>query len=86
MQWAEKGRSKQNAKAEREIGILKERWQRCMVERDVPQRLWDYGLKYEAEILSRIPRVQHSRPGLEILAGNSVDISKWIDFQFYDLV
>ena len=57
-----------------------------MVERDIPQRLWDYGLKYEAEILSRIPRGQYSRPGLEILTGNSVDISEWIDFQFYDLV
>ena len=57
-----------------------------MVKCDVPRRLWDYGLKYEAEILSRIPRGQHSRPGLEILTGNSVDISEWIDFLFYDLV
>ena len=57
-----------------------------MVKCDVPRRLWDYGLKYEADILSRIPRGQHSRPGLEILTGNSVDISEWIDFLFYDLV
>ena len=86
MHLAEKGRSKQNAKAEREIGILKQQWQCCMVEHDVPRRLLDCGLKYEAEILSSIPRGQHSRLGLKILTGNSVDISEWIDFQFYDLV
>ena len=56
MHWIEKGQHWQNFRVEREIGILKTRWQRQMQERGVPSRLWDFGLEYEAELLSCLSR------------------------------
>ena len=86
MKWCEKGTGKQNHKAEREIGLLKQRWRRRMADLQVPKRLWDYGLVYEAGILSRVARGQDGRTGLERLAGNTPDISEWLDFAFFDVV
>ena len=84
--WAEKGHHKQNHRVEREIGILKARWRRRMVTKSIPTRLWDYGLVYESEILSRTSRGNDGRTGYEELTGKTPDISEWLDFQFYDLV
>jgi Reverse transcriptase (RNA-dependent DNA polymerase) len=83
---AEVGRSNQNYAAEREIGELKKRWRNRMIRKKVPKRLWDYGLIYEAGILNRIPRGNSGRTGLEIVTGETPDISEWIDFEFYDRV
>jgi hypothetical protein len=57
-----------------------------MVLRSIPNRLWDWGLVYEAEILSRTSRGDGDRTGLEALTGETPDISEWLDFGFYDLV
>ena len=57
----EKGRYKQNHAAEREIGFLSERWRRRMAKKSVPRRLWDFGLVYEAELLSRLSRGRDGR-------------------------
>jgi hypothetical protein len=62
MHFAEKGRSKQNHRAESEIRELKQRWKICMTDRHVPSQLWDYGLVYIAEILSIIARGKSGRP------------------------
>jgi hypothetical protein len=86
MHWAERGRKNQNHKAEREIGILKERWQRRMTRKRVHNRVWDYGLVYESEIMCRLSRGYDGRTGYEKLTGNTPDISEWLDFEFYDLV
>ena len=86
MQWSEKQTGKQNHKAEREIGLLKQRWHRRMTDGNVPKRLWDFGLVYEAGILSRVARGQDGRSGIERLSGETPDISEWVDFSFYDLV
>ena len=83
---AEVGRSNQNYAAEREIGELKKRWRNRMIRKKVPKRLWDYGLVYEAGILNRIPRGNSGRTGLEIVTGETPDISEWVDFEFYDRV
>jgi hypothetical protein len=48
---AEKGRSVQNHQAELEIQEVNRRWKARMVKRQVPSRLWDYGIIYVAEIL-----------------------------------
>jgi hypothetical protein len=73
-------RSNQNYTAEREIGELK-KWRRNrMLKRKVPPRLWDYGLFYETNILNRIPRGREQRTGIEIVTGETPDISEWIDF------
>ena len=52
----------------------------------VPSRLWDYGLVYISEIQSLLARGQDDRPGIERITGNAVDISKWLDFDFYERV
>ena len=75
---SEVGRSNQNYAAEREIGELKKR--------KVTPRLLDYGLVHETNILNRIPRGQQQRTGIEIVTGETPDISEWIDFEFYDRV
>ena len=86
MHYAEKGRKNQNHRAEGEIGILKTRWKNRMAAKGVPSRLWDYGLVYESEILSRISRAPNERSGIEQLTGETPDISEWLDFSFFDLV
>ena len=57
-----------------------------MINQNIPNRLWDYGLVYEAEILSRMSRGTDGRTGYERLTGQTPDISEWLDFSFYDLV
>jgi hypothetical protein len=39
---------------------------------------------FETSILNRIPRGQQQRTGIEIVIGETSDISEWIDFEFYD--
>jgi hypothetical protein len=83
---AKKGHSTQNHKAETEIRELKTRWKTCMTERQVPKRLWDYGLTYISEILSIIARPSTGRPGMEEIKGQTINNSEWLDFLFYDLI
>jgi hypothetical protein len=83
---AEKGRSSQNHRAETEIRELKRRWKARMVEKRIPRRLWDYGVVYAAEILSVTARSITGRPGMEEIKGDTIDISEWLDFEFYDYV
>jgi hypothetical protein len=83
---AEKGRSIQNHRAELEIREVKRRWKARMVERKVPSRLWDYGIVYVAEILSITARSTTGHPGLEEIKGDTINISEWLDFEFYDYV
>ena len=69
IQLKEKGRYNQNHAAEREIGFLSERWRRRMAKKSVPRRLWDFGLVYEAELLSRLSRARDGRTGYEEVFG-----------------
>ena len=71
-------------RAENVIGIIKGKAKRRRVKRNVPRRLWDYGIVWEAEIYSRTAG-KDGRPALEKLLGDTIDISEWIDFEFYDL-
>ena len=82
----EQGRKNQNHAAEWEIGFLAKRWKLRMQKKKVPTRLWDYGLVYESELLSRMARGKDGRTGYEEVTGNTADISEWLDFEFYDLV
>ena len=54
-----------------------------MMRLNVPKRLWDYGLVYDAEIMSRISTVEGSRTGFEFITGITPDIMEWLDFPFY---
>ncbi len=84
---AEEGRGiTQNHRAETEIREIKTKWKTRMRENQVPTRLWDYGLVYISEIQSILARGDDRRPGFERITGNTIDISEWLDFDFYDLV
>ena len=86
MTYSETGRSNQNHKAELEIRELKRRWRRKMIDKQVPKRLWDYGLRHAAAIMKLIPRGSNGRTGYEEVTGITPDIAEWIDFDFYDRV
>ena len=83
---SEQGRKNQNQAAEREIGFLAKRWRARMHKKKVPKRLWDFGLVYESELLSRMARGRDRRTGYEEVTGDTADISEWLDFEMYDLV
>lgn len=72
-------------RAEDSIRELKRRWKQRIMKRRVPKRLWDFGITWEGEILSRMCRHNNNHTGIERLTGDTVDISEWIDFEFYDL-
>ena len=82
----EQGRKNQNHAAEREIGFLAKWWKLRMTKKKVPKRLWDFGLIYESELLSRMARGADRRTGYEVVTGQTPDISEWLDFEFYNLV
>ena len=87
LQIAEKGRGiTQNHRAETEIREVKTKWKVRMRENHVPSRLWDYGLVYIAEVQSLLARGNTQRPGIERVMGQTIDISEWLDFDFYDRV
>ena len=57
-----------------------------MVPKKVKKRLWNYGLVYQADILSRIARGKAGRTGFEEVNGQAPEISGWLNFYFYDCV
>ena len=85
LQTLEQGRKNQNQAAERDIGFLEKRWRASMHKKKVPERLWDLGLAYESELLLRMDCGRDRRTGYEEVTGDTVDISKWLDFEMYDL-
>jgi hypothetical protein len=82
----EQGCKNQNHAAESEIGFLAKRWKLRMTKRKVSKRLWDFGLVYESELLSRMSWGSNQRTGYKEVTGQTPDISEWLDFEFYDLV
>ena len=82
----EQGCKNQNHAAEWEIGMLAKCWKLCMLKKKVPKCLWDFGLVYEAEIMLRMAHSSDQCTGYEEVTGQMPNISKWLDFEFYDLV
>ena len=70
-----------------EIRELKKRVQHKMMEKAVPERLWDHALLHAAKIRQFLPRDQlKGRTAIETVTGKTPDISEYCDFDFYDLV
>ena len=86
LHYSEKKRHAQMGVLDGEVKELKKIWRNKMVQKRVPYRLWDYGLVWIADVRSRTARGRDGRPGLERLLGQTIDISEYIDFDFYDLV
>jgi Reverse transcriptase (RNA-dependent DNA polymerase) len=75
--------------AEGVIREVRKKWFRIMVKRKVPKRLWDYGFRWVCEIQNRTSNTARGLNGrcpLEKITGESVDITEYLDFGFYDWV
>ena len=68
------------------IRELKKRWQAVRVRKNVPRRLWCFGIEHQAKMMQFIPRGQEERTGYEQITGKTPDISEYCDFAFYDRV
>jgi hypothetical protein len=75
--------------AEQSIHEVKKRWYRIMLKKKVPIRLWDYGFIWICEIdnvCANMSKYAEGRTPLEIITGETPDISEYLDFEFYDWV
>lgn len=61
----------------------------CHDFKNVPKRLWDYGIKWVCQIMQRTLNSVfglEERTPLEEVTGETSDISEYLDFQFFDRV
>ena len=75
--------------AEGVIREVRKKWFRIMVRKRVPRRVWDYGLRWVCDIQNRTANTSRGLGGrcpLEKITGESVDISEYLDFGFFDRV
>jgi hypothetical protein len=75
--------------AEGVIREIRRKWFRVMVRKNVPQRFWDYGMQWVCDIQNRTSNTARGLDGrcpLERVTGETVDISEYLDFGFYDWV
>ena len=73
--------------AEQGIHEVKKRWYRIMLKKKVPVRLWDYGFTWVCEtenVCASLSKYGQGRTPLEIITGETPDISEYLDFEFYD--
>lgn len=73
-------------RAEDAIRENRRRWKLLQHRRQIPKRLWDYGLEHISQIMCRTVRSGSDRTPYEIVTGETPDISEYIDFSFYDWV
>ena len=75
--------------AEAGIRALKLRWYRIMQKNKVPKRLWDFGVVWVSEtgnLIATGSKYADKRTSIEIITGDTPDISEYVDFGFYDWV
>ena len=75
--------------AEGAIREIKRRWYRIQARRNVPDRLWDFGVRYVCEtgnITVNSSKYSGERTPIEIITSDTPGISEHLDFGFYDLV
>jgi hypothetical protein len=73
--------------AEGVIREVRRRWFRTMIRKRVPRRLWDYGVRWTTQVMQRTSTQAGGLRGrcpLEDVTGETVDISEYLDFGFYD--
>ena len=85
---AEPGLSNQNL-VEGVIRELRRKWFRIMIRKRVPQRLWDYGMRWVSET-SSLTHTSAAKQGGHIpitqVTGETADISEYLNFGFCDEV
>jgi hypothetical protein len=73
-------------RAEDAIREVRRRWRLLYQRRNIPKRLWDYAVVHIARIMSLTVRAGSDRTPMELITGETPDISEYIDFDFYDWV
>ena len=69
------------------IREVKRKWYRMQAKKNIPERMWDYGIYYVCETSNlTVNRSRNSdgRTPLEIITGETPDLSEYLDFGFYD--
>ena len=72
--------------AEGAIREIKRKWYRMQAKKNIPDRLWDFGIEYICEtscLTINSSRYSKGRVPLEIITGETPDISEYLDFGFY---
>jgi hypothetical protein len=75
--------------AEGVIREIRRKWYRTMIRKRVPQKLWDYGVRWTSHIMQRTSSEAGGLRGnspLQEVTGETIDISEYLDFGFYDHV
>ena len=88
LQIAETGLHRQSP-AEGVVREVRRKWYRTMFKKRVPKGFWDYGMRWVCEIMQRTYLRGHRIDGcvpLQAVTGETIDISEYLDFGFYDRV
>jgi hypothetical protein len=75
--------------AEQAIHEVKKIWYRLMLKKKIPSRLWDYGFTWVCEtdnVFANMLKYDEGRTPLEIITGDTPNISEHLNFDFYDWV
>ena len=73
-------------------GVIREirrRWYRLILSRNIPKRLWDYGLTWVYELMQRTVNIRFdnfNKTIFSIVVGDTPNISEYTDFAFWDWV
>ncbi|KAL7551098.1 hypothetical protein ACHAWF_014292 [Thalassiosira exigua] len=88
MTYTEPERKSQITRVDRKIHDLKRRWHDKMRKKNVPERLWDFGLVYTGKIMQILPKLKlQDMMALEaVVTGKTPNISEFCDFDCYDLL
>ena len=60
-----------------------------MIQGLAPRKFWDYGMRWVCKVMQRTSAQEGGLGGrtlIESVTGKTVDISKYLDFGFYDQV
>ncbi len=74
------------------LGVIREvrrRWFRTMIRKRVPRKLWDYGVRWTTQVMQQTSTQAGGLRGqcpLQAVTGETIDISEYLDFGFYDHV
>ena len=82
----EAGRKNQIAIVDNEIRELRKQWKILMEKKNVPGRLWCFGIEHIDQLRQLLPRGPDGMTGYQMITGKRPDISELLDFEFYQLV
>ena len=75
--------------AEGNIRVIKKKWYRIQAKTNASDRVWGYGILYVCEtgnLTVKSSRYSNVITSIECITGDTLDVSEYIDFGFYDWV